>query len=251
MAYLREEKNPSDLLLGNARFIDSNKSNYNSEITRFCGRVSKQLNGELKASAKFMPTKDTKTYKEKEKAGSAFLDASVFSVASEDDGPMAFDYRKEPEQMSVWRQNTPAPGAWVPPMREYSVCALIGRSLWVYGGISAGVGRFNMLAVLDMDKMVWAVPESTGIAPAARAKTSMVVDSHKRLHIFGGEGAFDGEQRIVFNDLYEYGTEERTWDRVPLKARTGLKVPCPRRGIYAYLSGYYNTRPRYLPTFLS
>ena len=128
-------------------------------------------------------------------------------------------------QLQCWRKIECLPGCTKPPSARIAHAqAVIGRSLWVFGGregVDMGEGPLNDLHCFDTTTNQWSgaiLPKvsdlsdasTTNIPPPPRSFHKMVSVDHK-LYVFGGCGVVG---RLA--DLHVFDTLESTWTALPL-----------------------------------
>jgi len=133
-----------------------------------------------------------------------------------------------------YRQETPTSSA--PPARTLGTAVLqhtvadtssLGRYLWVFGGLSAGLAARNDLWVLDVEGKAWTQRSASGPIPTARRAATMTLSQQSTAYLFGGETA----SRVRLNDMFSLALGSvggnPTWTSITYNP-SSTSTPSPR-----------------------
>eukprot|EP01121_Diplochlamys_sp_Union-15-3_P019148 TRINITY_DN7140_c0_g1_i1.p1 TRINITY_DN7140_c0_g1~~TRINITY_DN7140_c0_g1_i1.p1 ORF type:complete len:340 (+),score=62.28 TRINITY_DN7140_c0_g1_i1:42-1061(+) len=111
----------------------------------------------------------------------------------------------------------------VPSPRTGSTASVVGKNIYLFGGLVIEKGWVNELYVLDTESMVWTKPDIEGNGPSGRDKSSSVAINSK-VYIFGGFGSaipqitgdaftlLSTTEFVWFNDIYILNTDSMKWE---------------------------------------
>ena len=107
---------------------------------------------------------------------------------------------RRPKQSSNWNVRRMERQS-LPPMREHVASALVGRTLYLFGGAGGGDLRTNKMFTLDLETLAWSpVLDFKGTTPPeARSKHSMIARGDS-LVIFGGASHERATRGCVLRD---------------------------------------------------
>lgn len=137
-----------------------------------------------------------------------------------------------------------------PSARYGHAAAVVGTSVYVFGGKGPGSSVHNDLHRLDVERWTWSLVPSTTAPPLGRFGHSMAAVGDK-LVMFGG---WDGS--TMFNDLWVFDTAAASW----VKPAVDGPPPSPRHGHSLLLApaanrlvvwGGWAESPRGLPDYRS
>ena len=98
----------------------------------------------------------------------------------------------------MWSMQPTAPSAPSPPPREGHTATIFRNYFVIFGGLGLD-GLLNDIHALDLDTLVWSVPETSGVLPIRRHQHSSCTFS-RNLVIFGGYSEYgDSENDVAGN----------------------------------------------------
>lgn len=147
---------------------------------------------------------------------------------NEDDSHLGLLSARSQENPEEWVQHTPM--SWNPAMRVDCSSVVIGRKLFIFGGVG-GKGRFNDVAFYNVDTEEWFPVKTFGRHPPKCSGHTVFAVNDNKVWLFGGEGGFENCGRTTFNHTHELDINTGKWTLLKIKGEAPLRiVPQPRRG---------------------
>lgn len=103
-----------------------------------------------------------------------------------------------------------------PQKRHSHSCAILGYTLYVFGGLSATSTAYNDLWLLDLNTKRWTRPNTSGTYPSPKAAATLLSnDSKKELILYGGYShpfSYPFNQQVnFFDEFHVYSARKNSW----------------------------------------
>lgn len=103
-----------------------------------------------------------------------------------------------------------------PQQRHSHSCAILGHTLYVFGGLSATLTAYNDLWTLDLNTKKWSRPSTSGTYPSPKAATSFLAnESTKELLLYGGYShpySYSFNQQVnFFDEFHVFSARKNVW----------------------------------------